>query len=140
MKKRIVLTSQQRSQAQKSLQKTYLHVEGRFCYVKDVRAQMQLFLLHNSFLLNGLDFVYSQRQLSLADSLMLNASRFPVNCNSSNTKFRYSVCVLPINRSELIFQLSKKSHTYYLFTKHILKEQLIQAIWSFFIFGFQLLL
>lgn len=60
MKKRIVLTSQQCSQAQRSFQKTYLHVEGRFCYVKDVRARMQLFLLRNSFLLNGPDFdVYS---------------------------------------------------------------------------------
>lgn len=57
---RIVLTSQQPSQAQRNFQKTYLHVEGRFCYVKEVRAQMQLFLLRNSFLLNGPDFdIYS---------------------------------------------------------------------------------
>lgn len=39
------------------------------------------------------------------------ASKFAVT-NSSNTKFLQFLFVWPINKFELIFQLSKMSHTY----------------------------
>lgn len=115
-KKRIDLTSQQRSQAQRSSQKTYLHVEGRFCYFKDVRAQMQLFMLHKSFLLI-LMFILRDSSVWPICSCKLHPN-FQLTVRAQTPSFAI-LFVWPINRSKLISHLSKKSHTYHLFTKHI---------------------